>query len=91
MRVNYTTYDMRRGQDSVNPRTQADIMILAMKIQRCAIRTHTVTHGSLVYSMHMLYGWVIRVVSSGLTSYGYGGLVVNYPKGPVSKHVGYLE
>lgn len=29
MRVNYTTYDMRRDQDSINPRTHADIMMLA--------------------------------------------------------------
>ncbi|KAI0743239.1 hypothetical protein BC629DRAFT_1275165, partial [Irpex lacteus] len=28
IRVNYTTYDLRRGQDSLNPRTQADIMLL---------------------------------------------------------------
>ena len=29
LRINYTTYDMRRDQDSINPRTHADIMILA--------------------------------------------------------------
>ena len=29
LRVNYTTYDMRRDQDSVNPRTHPDIMMLA--------------------------------------------------------------
>lgn len=29
MRVNYTTYDMRRDQDSINPRTHPDIMVLA--------------------------------------------------------------
>lgn len=29
LRVNYTSYDVRRGQDSMNPRTQADIMNLA--------------------------------------------------------------
>ncbi|KAF7794376.1 hypothetical protein EIP86_005510, partial [Pleurotus ostreatoroseus] len=28
LRVNYTTYDMRRSQDSINPRTHADIMVL---------------------------------------------------------------
>ena len=31
VRVNYTTYDMRVDQDSINPRTHADIMILAPK------------------------------------------------------------
>lgn len=29
IRVNYTTYDMRRNQDSCNPRTHADIMTLS--------------------------------------------------------------
>ncbi|PSR74642.1 hypothetical protein PHLCEN_2v9671, partial [Hermanssonia centrifuga] len=29
IRVNYTTYDMRRNQDSINPRTHADVMVLA--------------------------------------------------------------
>jgi hypothetical protein len=29
MRINYTTYDMRRSQDSINPRTRADVMVLS--------------------------------------------------------------
>ena len=29
MRINYTTYDMRRDQDSINPRTHPDIMLQA--------------------------------------------------------------
>lgn len=29
LRVNYTAYDMRRSQDSINPRTHPDIMLLA--------------------------------------------------------------
>ena len=29
LRVNYTTYDCRRAQDSLNPRTQADVMVLS--------------------------------------------------------------
>ncbi|KIO07070.1 hypothetical protein M404DRAFT_137519, partial [Pisolithus tinctorius Marx 270] len=29
LRVNYTTYDLRRMQDSVNPRTHPDIMVLS--------------------------------------------------------------
>ncbi|KAF7793821.1 hypothetical protein EIP86_004942 [Pleurotus ostreatoroseus] len=28
MRVNYTTYDIRRDQDTINPRTRADVMVL---------------------------------------------------------------
>ncbi|KAJ8592981.1 hypothetical protein M405DRAFT_732338, partial [Rhizopogon salebrosus TDB-379] len=29
LRINYTTYDLRRAQDSLNPRMHADIMVLA--------------------------------------------------------------
>jgi hypothetical protein len=29
LRSNYTTYDIRRNQDSINPRTHSDVMILA--------------------------------------------------------------
>jgi hypothetical protein len=28
MRINYTTYDIRREQDSINPRTRSDVMLL---------------------------------------------------------------
>jgi hypothetical protein len=31
LRINYTTYDMRREQDSLNPRTHADIMVLSQE------------------------------------------------------------
>ena len=31
LRVNYTTYDVRRDQDSMNPRTSADVMVLSPK------------------------------------------------------------
>lgn len=29
IRINYTTYDLRREQDSINPSTSADVMVLA--------------------------------------------------------------
>jgi len=29
LRINYTTYDVRRNQDSINIRTQSDVMVLA--------------------------------------------------------------
>lgn len=29
LRINYTTYDVRRGQDSLNPRTHSDVMFLS--------------------------------------------------------------
>lgn len=34
LRINYTTYDMRRDQDSVNPRNHADVMVLAPEDER---------------------------------------------------------
>jgi hypothetical protein len=33
MQVNYTTYDLRRSQDSLNSRTHADIMVLSHEDQ----------------------------------------------------------
>ena len=33
LRVNYTTYDMRRNQDSINPKTHPDILMLAPSSQ----------------------------------------------------------
>jgi hypothetical protein len=29
LRINYTTYNLRREQDSLNPRTRADVMVLS--------------------------------------------------------------
>ncbi len=29
MRINYTSYDMRRDQDSINPRTHSDVMMIS--------------------------------------------------------------
>ncbi|KAK0226736.1 hypothetical protein EDD85DRAFT_923411 [Armillaria nabsnona] len=29
LRINYTTYDVRRDQDSINPRTRSDVIVLA--------------------------------------------------------------
>ncbi|SJL13006.1 uncharacterized protein ARMOST_16442 [Armillaria ostoyae] len=31
LRINYTTYDVRRNQDSINPRTRSDVIVLANK------------------------------------------------------------
>lgn len=31
LRINYTTYDVRRGQDSMNPRTHSDVMVLSQE------------------------------------------------------------
>jgi hypothetical protein len=33
LRINYTTYDMRRDQDSMNPRTHCDVMVVARETQ----------------------------------------------------------
>ncbi|KAJ7220515.1 hypothetical protein GGX14DRAFT_354385 [Mycena pura] len=36
MRVNYTTYDMRRDQDTINPRTHPDVIVLSAETGRNA-------------------------------------------------------
>ncbi|KAH9915825.1 uncharacterized protein B0H18DRAFT_1140113 [Fomitopsis serialis] len=47
LRINYTTYDMRRAQDTINPRTQSDIMMLApakTTVMLMRMHTHTGMH-----------------------------------------------
>ncbi|RXW11733.1 hypothetical protein EST38_g14122, partial [Candolleomyces aberdarensis] len=34
VRINFTTYDLRREQDSLNPRTHADVMVLAREDEK---------------------------------------------------------
>jgi hypothetical protein len=36
LRINYTSYDLRREQDSLNPRTHADVMVLSHEDDECA-------------------------------------------------------
>ena len=50
LRVNYTTYDLRRNQDSLNPRTRnADFMILAPKDNE---DTHPYWYGRILGIFH---------------------------------------
>jgi hypothetical protein len=48
MRVNYTTYDLRRAQDSLNSRTHADIMVLSPFIERTSLLTPSISLPDLV-------------------------------------------
>jgi hypothetical protein len=36
LRINYTSYDIRRGQDSMNPRTHCDVMVLSPEKENAA-------------------------------------------------------
>lgn len=38
MRINYTTYDVRRAQNSINPRNHADVMVLAHEDEEIRVR-----------------------------------------------------
>jgi hypothetical protein len=67
LRINYTTYDMRREQDSLNPRTHANIMVLAHDdseghpywYARIIGIYHTqVIHSSSRDPIHMEFLWV---------------------------------
>ncbi|KAI0633696.1 hypothetical protein C8Q77DRAFT_1157868 [Trametes polyzona] len=48
LRVNYTTYDQRRAQDSINPRTRADVMLLAP-----AGRAHQYMYARIIKIFHV--------------------------------------
>ncbi|KAJ7097121.1 hypothetical protein B0H15DRAFT_920861 [Mycena belliarum] len=47
LRINYTTYDVRRGQDSMNPRTHSDVMLLSPEDS-----THPFSYAQVVGIFH---------------------------------------
>jgi len=49
LRVNYTTYDLRREQDSINPCTHADLMVLSHEEER----THPYWYARLIKVFHV--------------------------------------
>lgn len=49
MRVNYTTYDLRREQDTINPRTRADIMVLSHEEEK----THPYWYARVIGIFHI--------------------------------------
>ncbi|KIJ57919.1 hypothetical protein HYDPIDRAFT_141904 [Hydnomerulius pinastri MD-312] len=50
LRVNYTTYDLRREQDTINPLTRADIMLLSQEDER----THPYWYARVVRIFHVM-------------------------------------
>ncbi|KAJ3512102.1 hypothetical protein NLJ89_g3716 [Agrocybe chaxingu] len=53
LRVNYTTYDLRRDQDSLNPRTHADIMILSPENEEKNKDPHPYWYGRILGIFHV--------------------------------------
>lgn len=51
IRVNYTTYDGRRDQDSLNPRTHADFMVMANEDDESD--THPFWYGRIIGIFHV--------------------------------------
>jgi hypothetical protein len=52
LRVNYTTYDVRRAQDSLNPRTHADFMVLAQEDNINGSLPHPYWYGRIIGIFH---------------------------------------
>lgn len=52
MRVNYTTYDLRREQDSINPRTHPDIMVLSGETDETCDDPHPYWYGCVIGIFH---------------------------------------
>lgn len=52
LRINYTTYDVRRSQDSLNPRTHADFMVLAHEDSENGAAVHPYWYGHIVAIFH---------------------------------------
>jgi hypothetical protein len=51
--INYTTYDLRRQQDSINPRTHLEIMLLSHEELRDEIDTHPYWYARVVRIFHV--------------------------------------
>lgn len=63
LRINYTTYDLRREQDSLNPRTHADIMVLSQEDNDGTDPNwHPYWYGRIIGAFH------VKVYFSGLES-----------------------
>ena len=67
LRINYTTYDLRRDQDSINPRSHSDIMLLSQGDERlhpywyarvCLIFHTMVQHRNDIASPYSKPEWV---------------------------------
>lgn len=50
LRVNYTTYDLRREQDTINPKTRADIMVLSHEDER----SHPYWYARVIHVFHVM-------------------------------------
>ncbi|KAJ8588358.1 hypothetical protein M405DRAFT_707546, partial [Rhizopogon salebrosus TDB-379] len=49
LRVNYTTYDLQREQDTINPRTRADVMVLSHEDEH----THPYLYARVIQIFHV--------------------------------------
>lgn len=52
MRVNYTTYDVQRDQDSINPRTHSDIMLLSREEEEDEDQFHPYWYARVIGIFH---------------------------------------
>lgn len=52
LRINYTTYDVRRGQDSMNPRTHSDVMVLTQEEENTSTDTHPFWYARVLGVFH---------------------------------------
>lgn len=52
LRINYTTYDVRRSQDSLNPRTHADFIVNSREDNDEATPSHPYWYGRIVGVFH---------------------------------------
>jgi hypothetical protein len=48
LRVNYTTYNLQREQDTINPRTRADVMVLSHEDEH----THPYWYARVIQIFH---------------------------------------
>ena len=95
IRINHTTYDGRLNQDSLNPRTHADFMVLAHEDDTdLQMSIHTGMGESLVYSTppsNIQARYRKLPIPNKSISYGSDGLVATSLTVRVSRRNGYQE
>ncbi|KAK7014172.1 hypothetical protein R3P38DRAFT_3322137 [Favolaschia claudopus] len=52
MQINYTTYDMGRDQDTINPRTNSNIMVLSHEDEQDSINAHLYWYARVIGIFH---------------------------------------
>ena len=76
------TYDLRHQQDSINPWTHADIMLLSHEVPNEEVIAHPYWYGRVIRIFMTMLSTMAqsqcRLISSELISFGFDGLILMF-------------